>query len=98
MGALDSKHFNDNLSLIVDVVDASSLDKKEYVEMALNFYTSLNRYSVFVHPDNKIMTVPIVMLFNKFDIFEGNFETKKLDLRNGFEDFKGTHLLASPKS
>lgn len=38
--------------------------------------------------DNKFMTVPIVMLFNKFDVFEKNFESKKIDLKTGFDNFK----------
>ncbi len=37
------------------------------------------------------------MLFNKFDILEKNFESKKFDLREGFENFKGRKNIENVK-
>jgi 50S ribosomal subunit-associated GTPase HflX len=86
---VETKSFCDNLTLIVDVIDCSTLDNKESYEKSIHYFSELNRYPAFLNPDNKFMTIPIVMMFNKFDVFEKNFEAKKIDLKTGFENFKG---------
>ena len=121
LATVATKSYCDDLTLVVDVIDVSSMDDNTYVERALGFYSALNRLPAITYPlsvsflffslffsfffntcccicslswtvsrniENKFMTVPIVMVFNKYDILEKNSESKKLDLRSGFENFQ----------
>eukprot|EP01113_Clastostelium_recurvatum_P022441 TRINITY_DN2678_c0_g1_i3.p1 TRINITY_DN2678_c0_g1~~TRINITY_DN2678_c0_g1_i3.p1 ORF type:complete len:2207 (+),score=796.21 TRINITY_DN2678_c0_g1_i3:224-6844(+) len=97
LSTIENQQFIDNTTLLVNVMDCSLFGDEEEVEKAMHFHNMLNRIPALNAPGNKFMTVPIVMLFNRTDAFDRLYETRRLDLKEGFPNFKGRRNLDTAK-